>query len=123
MPKIDPRRANGRGSSYYRTQIIKFDLCVYCGKRAESTDHIHPTSEGGVNSWINFAPTCVKCNNAKGSLSVLAFMLNRAGRISQREASRLNSPSINIEEEIPELWFDPLGMIIKNGADYGIARI
>ena len=124
MPRgnVDLRRANGRGSSYYRTQVIKTDPCVYCGEPGASTDHIHPTSDGGVNSWVNFAPTCIKCNNNKGSLSVLGFMLNQAGRISRRNAAKLEAPSLIKQDELPELWFDPLGIVVRDrdGSHAGI---
>ena len=125
MPRgnVDLRRASGRGSSYYRTKIIKTDPCVYCGEPSESTDHIHPTCEGGVNSWVNFAPTCIKCNNSKGSLSLLGFMLNRAGRTSRRNAAKLAAPSLVIQGEMPELWFDPLGIMIQGKDGYAGIRL
>lgn len=118
------RRPSGRGSSYYRTQIIANDLCVYCGEPAASTDHIHPTSQGGFNSWVNFAPTCVKCNCAKGSISLLGFLLNRSGRCSKQNASKIKGAHIADVGEMPELWFDPLGVFVRDKESlYAFARI
>ncbi|WP_166349853.1 HNH endonuclease [Phytoactinopolyspora limicola] len=40
--------------------------CGYCGGRAESIDHIVPTSRGGAQrSWLNTVAACVSCNQLK----------------------------------------------------------
>ena len=51
--------------------------CAYCGKRAESVDHIHPTSRGGRNHWMNVVACCNRCNALKGNrhLSELGWKL------------------------------------------------
>ena len=51
--------------------------CVYCGKAATEQEHIIPFSRGGENTQDNVVPACKKCNTAKGSKSLLAFMLYR----------------------------------------------
>jgi 5-methylcytosine-specific restriction endonuclease McrA len=47
-------------------------LCAYCGgsyKAGELTrDHIHPTSKGGRDAWINCITACKDCNALKGDL-------------------------------------------------------
>lgn len=42
--------------------------CSYCGSRAESIDHIIPTSRGGSpRSWMNTVAACVPCNQVKAN--------------------------------------------------------
>ena len=40
--------------------------CAYCGGRANSIDHIIPTSRGGsARGWLNTVAACVSCNQRK----------------------------------------------------------
>jgi 5-methylcytosine-specific restriction endonuclease McrA len=39
--------------------------CQYCGKKAESIDHVVPRSRGGEHSWENVVAACSRCNTAK----------------------------------------------------------
>lgn len=39
--------------------------CQYCGKSAESIDHVVPRSRGGEHSWDNVVAACRPCNIAK----------------------------------------------------------
>ena len=39
--------------------------CAYCGRSANTIDHVQPRSRGGANSWENLVAACVKCNNLK----------------------------------------------------------
>ena len=39
--------------------------CQYCGKRAESIDHVVPRSRGGLHTWENVVAACSRCNSAK----------------------------------------------------------
>lgn len=39
--------------------------CQYCGKRAESIDHVVPRSRGGRHVWENVVASCSRCNTAK----------------------------------------------------------
>lgn len=41
--------------------------CAYCGKEADTIDHIHPRSKGGRHEWLNVIAACRKCNAKKGS--------------------------------------------------------
>jgi 5-methylcytosine-specific restriction endonuclease McrA len=41
-------------------------LCQYCGGPAESIDHVHPRSKGGLHSWENVVACCRSCNIRKG---------------------------------------------------------
>ncbi len=39
--------------------------CQYCGDRADSIDHVHPRSRGGLHTWENVAAACRPCNLTK----------------------------------------------------------
>jgi 5-methylcytosine-specific restriction endonuclease McrA len=39
--------------------------CQYCGRRAESIDHVVPRSKGGPHTWENVVAACRRCNTAK----------------------------------------------------------
>ena len=44
-------------------------LCLYCGDSFPnallSRDHVHPLSQGGVDTWANVVSACKRCNNYK----------------------------------------------------------
>jgi len=52
--------------------VLKRDghRCGYCGKPADTVDHIHPQSKGGGNTWENTVACCFKCNQIKGDKSI-----------------------------------------------------
>ncbi len=41
--------------------------CQYCGRDADSIDHVVPRSRGGQHSWDNVVAACRRCNLSKGS--------------------------------------------------------
>ena len=45
--------------------IRDFFICQYCGRSAESVDHIVPRSKGGLHEWSNVVACCKKCNLIK----------------------------------------------------------
>ena len=47
--------------------------CIYCGKPAESLDHLHPMSRGGISSTSNCVPCCLSCNGKKSDSEVLSW--------------------------------------------------
>lgn len=49
-------------------------LCTYCGKPADSIDHIVPVINGGTGDRENLTPACMDCNRKKHSMSVEAFL-------------------------------------------------
>lgn len=56
-----------------RAGVLRRDKykCVFCGKRGDTVEHIHPTSRGGgERDWLNTAAACVACNGKKGSKTV-----------------------------------------------------
>jgi 5-methylcytosine-specific restriction endonuclease McrA len=40
--------------------------CQYCGRPAESIDHVVPRSKGGAHAWDNVVACCRQCNTYKG---------------------------------------------------------
>ncbi|HEV2372881.1 MAG TPA: HNH endonuclease [Streptosporangiaceae bacterium] len=40
-------------------------LCAYCGRRAETIDHVIPRSRGGAHAWENCVASCMHCNHSK----------------------------------------------------------
>lgn len=59
--------------------------CAYCGRHANTIDHVYPKSRGGADSWENLVACCLKCNNAKSdkTLAEIGWKL----RISPRMPS------------------------------------
>jgi 5-methylcytosine-specific restriction endonuclease McrA len=41
------------------------NACGYCGKHADTIDHIFPKSRGGKDTWENLISACVPCNQRK----------------------------------------------------------
>ena len=50
-----------------RTGVLRRDgrRCAYCGKRADTLDHVVPRSRGGTHSWENCVAACRACNSRK----------------------------------------------------------
>jgi 5-methylcytosine-specific restriction endonuclease McrA len=42
--------------------------CMFCGKRADTVDHIIPICWGGNNELENLQPCCLKCNSGKSGM-------------------------------------------------------
>lgn len=43
--------------------------CAYCGKTADTVDHILPKWQGNAASWMNSIAACRPCNQKKGGRS------------------------------------------------------
>lgn len=56
---------------------LSADPCAYCGADSEHVDHIVPRAAGGSDEWDNLTASCKRCNLAKGTTSLLQFLLNR----------------------------------------------
>jgi 5-methylcytosine-specific restriction endonuclease McrA len=52
-------------------------LCVYCGTKADTIDHVRPRARGGQHIWTNVVAACARCNHRKGDrlLSELGWHL------------------------------------------------
>ena len=40
-------------------------ICYYCGREANTVDHIIPISKGGISSEDNMIAACHRCNSGK----------------------------------------------------------
>ncbi len=62
-----------------RAGVLRRDgrFCAYCGKRADTIDHVVPRSRGGTHSWENCVAACRACNSRKADrlLSELGWTL------------------------------------------------
>lgn len=69
-----PNPRKYRDPALTNTALFQRDryLCGYCGglfKSSELTrDHIHPTSKGGRDTWMNVVTACKDCNAMKGDI-------------------------------------------------------
>ncbi|MFM5905466.1 MAG: HNH endonuclease [Micrococcales bacterium] len=71
--------------------------CAYCGRFANTIDHVQPKSRGGQDTWENLVASCLKCNNAKSdkTLAEMGWSLSFAPKMptgsawSVRGAERL----------------------------------
>jgi hypothetical protein len=114
------------GRTYYANRVIKGDPCALCGRVTQgrrstsgargTLDHIHPRSCGGSNHWSNLANTCSTCNNAKGSYSLLGYLLISGMPKAERKRLRKEGlhPHISFASsstkgfELNRRWYYPL---------------
>jgi 5-methylcytosine-specific restriction endonuclease McrA len=54
-------------------------LCAYCGRKAETIDHVIPRSRGGAHAWENCVASCMRCNHSKADrlIAELGWTMNR----------------------------------------------
>lgn len=51
----------------YRTVLYRDrHTCAYCGRHADTVDHVLPRTLGGKSTWLNTVAACEKCNGVKG---------------------------------------------------------
>ena len=65
MPRSD---LNKHAWKQIRSFILQRDnnTCHYCGKPANTVDHVIPVSQGGDNDYNNLVAACAHCNYSKG---------------------------------------------------------
>ncbi|UDL15917.1 HNH endonuclease [Microbacterium phage Pumpernickel] len=56
---------------FSRRGVLRRDnyTCCYCGKHADTVDHVLPKWQGNDASWTNSVAACFPCNNRKGGRS------------------------------------------------------
>lgn len=56
------------GNRVTRVGVLQRDgyACAYCGRRADTVDHVLPRSRGGGDTWFNLVAACQPCNGRKG---------------------------------------------------------
>lgn len=81
--------------------------CAYCGKRAETIDHVVPRSRGGGHSWENCVACCARCNHRKAdrTLRELGWQLSETPRAPRGRHWRLVSGT----HDPDPLWLPYLG--------------
>lgn len=82
------------------------NACQYCGRDADSIDHVVPRSRGGDHSWDNVVAACRRCNLSKGSrlLGETTMVLHR-----QPCAPKHLSWLVVTLGPVPEQWKPYLG--------------
>jgi 5-methylcytosine-specific restriction endonuclease McrA len=75
--------------------------CQYCGRRADSIDHVVPRSRGGRHSWDNVVAACRACNVRKADhlLHETGMELQTAPVVPLRWAWTLSAVS-----DVPSAW-------------------
>jgi 5-methylcytosine-specific restriction endonuclease McrA len=55
------------GAGFSRRAVLRRDAhrCAYCGRSADSVDHVVPRCQGGVDQWENTVAACRPCNQRK----------------------------------------------------------
>jgi 5-methylcytosine-specific restriction endonuclease McrA len=73
-----------------RAGVLRRDArrCAYCGKRADTIDHVVPRSRGGSHTWENCVAACKACNSRKADrlIEELGWVLPFAPRAPDRAA-------------------------------------
>ena len=97
-------KASFRGSlSVSRRAVFARDdyRCQYCGRFADSIDHVLPRSRGGRHEWSNVAAACRACNLAKRDRTP-----DEAGMRLRRPcvAPRPGSWVVESSSRMPEAW-------------------
>lgn len=56
-----------RDNRVTRDGVLRRDghICVYCGERADTVDHVLPRCRGGGDTWFNLVAACQPCNGLK----------------------------------------------------------
>jgi 5-methylcytosine-specific restriction endonuclease McrA len=80
--------------------------CQYCGRDADSIDHVVPRSRGGAHAWDNVVAACRRCNLAKGNrlLGEITMTLRRP----PMPPKQLSWLAVTVER-VPEQWKPYLG--------------
>lgn len=80
--------------------------CQYCGRRAESIDHVVPRSRGGTHTWDNVVAACRRCNSAKRD----RMLEETTMRLPHRpQAPRAGSWIAFALSDVPAAWQDYVG--------------
>jgi 5-methylcytosine-specific restriction endonuclease McrA len=80
--------------------------CQYCGNKADSIDHVHPKSKGGLHSWDNVVAACRRCNTAKRDR-----LLAESGlRLRTKPIEPPGSAWVTVAvDRVPDAWLPYIG--------------
>lgn len=87
-----------------RAGVLRRDLrrCGYCGKKADTIDHVIPRSRGGAHSWENCVAACRACNSKKADK--LIEEIGWSLRITPRPPSRAAGGVLVLAVEPHPAW-------------------
>lgn len=74
--------------------------CTYCGRLADTADHIYPYVLGGSNDLSNLTPACRSCNSSRGAK--LGNQLRAMKALGNSPAVKATTQSEPIETNIPK---------------------
>ena len=60
-----------------KEKLLGYGKCAYCGDEGSTTDHVIPTSKGGLNIKENLVCCCLNCNLQKNNHDVAKFLNDR----------------------------------------------
>lgn len=84
-----------------RAGILRRDgrRCAYCGKRADTIDHVVPRSRGGRHTWDNCVAACRDCNSRKADrlIEELGWTL----RVTPKAPTRTSGVLVLATEPLP----------------------
>lgn len=93
------RRPRPAGWKRLRLAVLERDAhtCKWCGKHADTVDHVVPVAEGGSDDMSNLAAACAPCNIRRGAIE--------GGRAAQRikprqKRQRESNPGLMTDEEL-----------------------
>ena len=73
-------KGGGRSDRWIATRAVILErdeyMCAYCGRRADTVDHIKPKAKGGDENHNNLVACCKRCNMKKGDRT-----LQKAGMV------------------------------------------
>jgi len=60
-------------ATYSFKAVLRRDLftCGYCGRSADTVDHVVPRCQAGTSTWTNSVAACRGCNETKGGRTPL----------------------------------------------------
>jgi 5-methylcytosine-specific restriction endonuclease McrA len=67
-------KRNGSRYGYRHVKLRKAALerdgyrCVYCGKPADTVDHLIEVARGGTDTLDNYVAACKRCNSRRGAI-------------------------------------------------------
>ena len=105
------RKANIKPPRFSRRGVLVRDefTCGYCGKYADTIDHILPSSLGGVSSYANCVAACTTCNRKKSNktLKEIGWTLHITPTVPSVYENILNKARGN--DEVFEIWSKYVG--------------
>lgn len=103
--KYTKRSKRAREAKFSRRGVMIRDnhTCVYCGRAADTIDHVIPRADGGTSTYANCVAACTSCNRKKGHKS-----------LKQMNWSLPKTP------KVPSLYATMLGRVLNNEERFNV---